>query len=399
MYLLEDLHFHKSNIADASHYNNNYDDKFFTTPIARIASLIAQNTFCSKHEPYFHEAVLKTRFNDIYHRALKCTLFSEPAGGRVSNFKPFDQTPPSLFDSPHIPPNLKRARDDRTTPPQQSPSAKRARRSVDQDAPAWWDSTFCQSLHVGTPQGEDVPAGGYADVAKDLENVDHNPPPPFNPTALPAPLPLGTPFCDDTQLWSPANNQRAYDILREELDSNDHVDVPDSQAQSPSAAKLARIHSVQASSTKQPYQILYPSPPLLNDWWDPNALYSSDVAQDPPLPLANVADVTIKELFPDYIHVPNYSQDLESGGHNSVPTSNPADHSADDQTQQTECPPLPPPAPNEPSHNNLELRLEHLLGHELGHRSHEPSLPTIRRRSHYSTTRPPYTSGGTPPLG
>ncbi|KJX98625.1 hypothetical protein TI39_contig400g00001 [Zymoseptoria brevis] len=375
MYLLEDLQFHKSNMADASHYNDTYDDKFFTTPIARIAWLIAQNTFCSKHDPDFHEAELKTRFNDIYHRALKCTLFSDPAGDLNSNFKSFDQTLPSSVDSPHTPPNLqtlpslvdsshapptlKRARDDRITPPQQSPSAKRARRSVDQNAPAWWDSTFGQSLHVGTPQGEDVPAGGYADVAKDLENFDHNPPPPpFNPTALTATLPLGTTFCDDTQLWSPANNQRAYDIMREELDSNDHVDVPDSQAQSPSAAKLARIHSVQASSTKRPIQTVYPSPPLLNDWWDPNAFFSlpvdGDVAQDPPLPLANMADVTIKELFPDYVHVPNHSQDLESGGHNSVPTSNPADHSADDQAQQTGCPPPPPPAPNDPSHNDLE---------------------------------------------
>lgn len=83
------------------------------------------------------------------------------------------------------------------------------------------DSIFWQSLHVNTPGG----GGGHpqgAGAAKDLENVDRHPPP----------------FLPDI-----------YALLTNAYTCYPWIS-PDSQAQSSSAARLARIHSVQASSTK-----------------------------------------------------------------------------------------------------------------------------------------------------
>ncbi|SMR62310.1 unnamed protein product [Zymoseptoria tritici ST99CH_1E4] len=236
--LLEDLHFHKSRMEKES-------DNDTIVCIARIAMLIAKNTFCSKHDPRKHQPALKTRVQSVLDKALKCPTLLFAAGGEDHDFESVAAMLQTMIpqNPQHSKKRLRGADDEDTTQP---PITKRARPFHDDHAPQW-SNPFVRQDSSGPPT-LDATGQVRGDVLGDEAQKNNGHASLIIPNTFPGPnTPDLSPIlsCTDDSWWP-------YITLSDDDLFPTYLSDTAAAAASPSIEKLARMTSSGLRSSSTP---------------------------------------------------------------------------------------------------------------------------------------------------
>ncbi|SMY30193.1 unnamed protein product [Zymoseptoria tritici ST99CH_1A5] len=274
-HLLEDLHFHKSQMDGGS-------NKIVNACIARVAMLIVENTFCSKHDPHKHKVDFDSRLESVFDKALKCPIFPDATDGQDYAFKRvFTQMQHTI--NPRTPHNSKHSREEEDNDTLQPPAPKRVRPLHDDSVLQWSDTIY-----------QDTWPPSHSDIAGEANDGDSSV---FTTNTSPVDNNTDFPWLSrDDPLWSSITLQQSEGIMAGL--SPYHSDGP---PPSPSAEKLTRNNNINNTITYnehfEPRNSASCSPQASQSLQPSHSLPSPQSSQSSQISPSEDIDQWINELF------------------------------------------------------------------------------------------------------